>query len=160
MIIQALGGEPIFFMGQASWVVPLYVLSELWQHAGWGAIIYLGALTAINPEIREAATVDGANKFQRVLFVDLPSIMPTIIIMLILRMGNLMEVGFEKAFLMQNPMNVAAAEVINTYVYKAGLLQAQFGFATAIGLFNALLNFAFLLYANYLSKRYSESSLW
>jgi putative aldouronate transport system permease protein len=160
MIIQALGGEPIFFMGQASWVVPLYVLSELWQHAGWGAIIYLGALTAINPEIREAATVDGASKFQRVLFVDLPGIMPTIIIMLILRMGNLMEVGFEKAFLMQNPMNVAAAEVINTYVYKAGLLQAQFGFATAIGLFNALLNFAFLLFANYLSKRYSESSLW
>jgi putative aldouronate transport system permease protein len=158
--IKALGGEPIFFLGQADWFVPLYVLSELWQHLGWGAIIYLAALTAINPEIREAATVDGASKLQRLLAIDLPGILPTIVIMLILRIGNLMEVGFEKVFLMQNPMNIAAAEVINTYVYKVGLLQAQFGFATAVGLFNALLNFAFLIFANYLSKRYSESSLW
>jgi putative aldouronate transport system permease protein len=160
MVIKAMGGEPIFFIGQSDWFVPLYVISELWQHVGWGAIIYLAALTAINPEIREAATVDGASKLQRVLFIDLPGIMPTIIIMLIIRMGNLMEVGFEKVFLMQNPMNLSASEVINTYVYKVGLLQAQFGFATAVGLFNAVLNFALLLLANYLSKKYSESSLW
>lgn len=158
--IKATGGDPVLFMGKEEWFVPLYVLSELWQHVGWGAIIYLGALTAINPEIREAALVDGASKLQRMLLIDLPGILPTIIIMLILRMGNVMEVGFEKVYLMQNPMNLSASEVINTYVYKVGLLQAQFGFATAVGLFNAVLNFLFLLMANFLSKKYSESSLW
>jgi putative aldouronate transport system permease protein len=158
--IKALGGDPVFFMGQSAWFVPLYVLSELWQHVGWGAIIYLAALTAINPEVREAATVDGASKLQRILNVDLPGIVPVIIIMLILRIGNMMDVGFEKVFLMQNPMNISASEVINTYVYKVGLLQAQFGFATAVGLFNSVVNFALLIFANFLSKRFSDSSLW
>jgi putative aldouronate transport system permease protein len=160
MAIKALGGDPVFFMGQPAWFVPLYVLSELWQHVGWGAIIYLAALTAINPEVREAATVDGASKLQRILNVDLPGIMPVIVIMLILRIGNLMDVGFEKVFLMQNPMNISASEVINTYVYKVGLLQAQFGFATAVGLFNSVINFALLIFANFLSRRFGDSSLW
>ena len=137
-IIQWLGGTPIHFMGQASWFRPLYIGSDIWQNAGWGSILYLAALASISPELHEAAVVDGANKFQRILHVDLPGILPTIVVMFILNSGKVMSVGFEKAYLMQTSLNLSASEIIATYVYKRGLLQAQFSFSTAVGLFESL----------------------
>lgn len=137
-IIQWLGGTPIHFMGLASWFRPLYIGSDIWQNAGWGNILYLAALASISPELHEAAVVDGANKFQRILHVDLPGILPTIVVMFILNSGKVMSVGFEKAYLMQTSLNLSASEIIATYVYKRGLLQAQFSFSTAVGLFESL----------------------
>ena len=148
-IIQWLGGTPIHFMGQASWFRPLYIGSDIWQNAGWGSILYLAALASISPELHEAAVVDGANKFQRILHVDLPGILPTIVVMFILNSGKVMSVGFEKAYLMQTSLNLSASEIIATYVYKRGLLQAQFSFSTAVGLFESLANLILILTMNF-----------
>ena len=159
-IIQWLGGTPIHFMGQASWFRPLYIGSDIWQNAGWGSILYLAALASISPELHEAAVVDGANKFQRILHVDLPGILPTIVVMFILNSGKVMSVGFEKAYLMQTSLNLSASEIIATYVYKRGLLQAQFSFSTAVGLFESLANLILLLTMNFISKKVTDSSLF
>ena len=159
-IIQWLGGTPIHFMGQASWFRPLYIGSDIWQNAGWGSIIYLAALASISPELHEAAVVDGANKFQRILHVDLPGILPTIVVMFILNSGKVMSVGFEKAYLMQTSLNLSASEIIATYVYKRGLLQAQFSFSTAVGLFESLANLILILTMNFISKKVTDSSLF
>jgi len=159
-LIELLGGKPIFFMAETAWFKPLYVLSNIWQNAGWSSIIYMAALTNIDPQLYEAAEVDGASKFQKMKFVILPGILPTAIIMLILETGRMMNVGFEKAFLMQNPVNLEASEIISTYVYKIGLLNAQFDFAAAVGLFNAVVNICLLLIVNQTTKRVSETSLW
>ncbi|MGG1554714.1 ABC transporter permease subunit [Paenibacillus ferrarius] len=154
------GIEPIFFMGSPEWFKTVFVFSGVWQSVGWGTIIYLAALTAVNPDLHEAATVDGATKLQRVLHVDIPSIMPTVIIMLIMNMGHIMSVGFEKVYLMQNQLNIDSSETIQTYVYKAGLVQAQYSYASAIGLFNTVINFILLIAVNQLSKSMKQSSLW
>ncbi|MGG1515720.1 ABC transporter permease subunit [Paenibacillus oryzisoli] len=154
------GIEPIFFMGSPDWFKTVFVFSGVWQSVGWGTIIYLAALTAVNPDLHEAATVDGATKLQRVLHVDIPSIMPTVIIMLIMNMGHIMSVGFEKVYLMQNQLNIDSSETIQTYVYKAGLVQAQYSYASAIGLFNTVINFILLIAVNQLSKSMKQSSLW
>ena len=159
-IIQWLGGTPIHFMGQASWFRPLYIGSDIWQNAGWGSILYLAALASISPELHEAAVVDGANKFQRILHVDLPGILPTIVVMFILNSGKVMSVGFEKAYLMQTSLNLSASEIIATYVYKRGLLQAQFSFSTAVGLFESLANLILILTMNFISKKVTDSSLF
>ena len=159
-IIQWLGGTPIHFMGQASWFRPLYIGSDIWQNAGWGSILYLAALASISPELHEAAVVDGANKFQRILHVDLPGILPTIVVMFILNSGKVMSVGFEKAYLMQTSLNLSASEIIATYVYKRGLLQAQFSFSTAVGLFESLTNLILILTMNFISKKVTDSSLF
>jgi len=159
-IIQWLGGTPIHFMGQASWFRPLYIGSDIWQNAGWGSILYLAALASISPELHEAAVVDGANKFQRILHVDLPGILPTIVVMFILNSGKIMSVGFEKAYLMQTSLNLSASEIIATYVYKRGLLQAQFSFSTAVGLFESLTNLILILTMNFISKKVTDSSLF
>lgn len=159
-IIQWLGGTPIHFMGQASWFRPLYIGSDIWQNAGWGSILYLAALVSISPELHEAAVVDGANKFQRILHVDLPGILPTIVVMFILNSGKVMSVGFEKAYLMQTSLNLSASEIIATYVYKRGLLQAQFSFSTAVGLFESLTNLILILTMNFISKKVTDSSLF
>lgn len=159
-VIRLLGGEPIFFMGSAEWFKSLFVFSGVWQNAGWSTIIYLAALTAVNPDLHEAAIMDGASKFQRVLHIDIPSIMPTIMILLILNIGSFMSVGFEKIYLMQNSLNLDSSEVIQTYVYKTGLLGAQYSYSTAIGLFNAVINFVLLLSVNRLAKRMKQASLW
>ena len=159
-IIQWLGGTPIHFMGQASWFRPLYIGSDIWQSAGWGSILYLAALASISPELHEAAVVDGANKFQRILHVDLPGILPTIVVMFILNSGKVMSVGFEKAYLMQTSLNLSASEIIATYVYKRGLLQAQFSFSTAVGLFESLANLILILTMNFISKKVTDSSLF
>lgn len=138
----------------------LYVWSGVWQSIGWNSIIYLSALSTVDPSLHEAAIVDGASKFQRVIRIDLPSILPTIVILLILNSGSIMSVGFEKVFLMQNAFNISTSEVINTYVYKIGISQGQYSLSSAIGLFNSLVNFAMILVVNQLSKRLGQGSLW
>ena len=140
----------------------IYVWSGIWQSMGWGSIIYIAALSGVDSELPEAAQIDGASRFQRVLHIDLPSILPTAIILLILSSGNIMNVGFEKVYLMQNDMNISASEVISTYVYKIGMSvgTGDFSFATAIGLFNSVINFALLITVNFISKRFSHNSLW
>ncbi|MDL2229911.1 ABC transporter permease subunit [Treponema sp. OttesenSCG-928-L16] len=138
----------------------LYVWSGIWQNIGWNSIIYLSALSGVDPALHESARVDGANKLQRIIFIDFPSILPTIVILLILDCGKIMNVGFEKVFLMQNPLNISASEIISTYVYKTGLREGQFSLATAIGLFNSVINFVLLVSVNKIAKRWSEYSLW
>jgi len=158
--IQLGGGEPIFFMGSAEWFRPIYVISEVWQNAGFSMIVYLAALAAIDPALHDAAKVDGASKLQRIRHIDLPGIMPVVTILFILAIGNLLNVGFEKALLMQTPLNLSTSEIIQTYVYHAGLQQAQFSYSAAIGLFNSLLNLALLLVFNTIARRANQATLW
>ncbi len=140
----------------------MYVWSGVWQGIGWGSILYIAALAGVDPELHEAAEIDGANRWQRVLSIDLPCILPTATIMLILNAGQIMNVGFEKVYLMQNSLNVSTSEVISTYVYKVGMQigGGDFSFATAIGLFNSLINFTLLITVNMITKRLNQSSLW
>lgn len=158
--IQLTGGEPIFFMGSAEWFRPIYVISDVWQNAGFSMIVYLAALAAIDPALHDAAKVDGASKLQRIRHIDLPGIMPVVTILFILAIGNLLNVGFEKALLMQTPLNLSTSEIIQTYVYHAGLQQAQFSYSAAIGLFNSLLNLALLLVFNTIARRANQATLW
>ena len=160
ILADKLGGSRIYYMGNAAWFRPVYVLSDIWQETGWGAIIYLAALSGINPELYEAATIDGATKFQRILHIDIPAIVPTVTILLVLRAGAIMSVGFEKSFLMQTPLNLDHSEIISTYVYKVGLLGAQFSFASAVGLFNSVANLTLLLIVNRVARALGETSLW
>lgn len=159
-MIVALGGQPIHFMAEASMFRPLYIGSEIWQGAGWGSILYLAALASINPELHEAAVVDGANKFQRVLHIDIPGILPTVVIMFILNSGKVMAVGFEKAYLMQTSLNISASEIIATYVYKRGLLNSQFSFSAAVGMFESVINLVLIVTVNFISRKVSDSSLF
>lgn len=149
-----------FFL-QAKAFRPLYILSGNWQDFGWSAIIYLAALSGVNPQLHEAAVVDGASRFKRVLHIDLPAILPTISLLLILSIGNLMSVGYEKAYLMQTGANLSHSEIISTYVYRRGIKDGNdYGYATAVGLFNSAVNVGLLIIANTLSKKFSKNSLW
>ncbi|PFN98546.1 sugar ABC transporter permease [Bacillus sp. AFS076308] len=159
-LILLFGGDPISFMAKPDWFKPLYIASSVWQETGWAAIIYLAALAGVSPELHEAAVMDGANKFQRIFHVDIPAIMPTAVILLILSVGNIMNIGFEKAYLLQTPMNQPAAEIISTYVYKMGLQQAQYSFAAAVGLFNSVINLILLVAVNKFAKKLSGTGLW
>lgn len=159
-VIQLFGGDPIFFMGSPDWFRPLYIGSDIWQNAGFSMIVYLAALTAIDPSLHEAAKVDGANKWQRVWHIDLPGIMPVISIMFILAIGNLFNLGFEKVLLMQTDLNLPTSEVIQTYVYKIGLQGAQFSYSAAIGLFNSVLNLVLLLTFNKVARKAGQASIW
>ncbi len=158
--IKLLGGKPIHFMGEPGWFRPLYVASNMWQYAGWTSIIYLAALSAIDPQLYESAVIDGAKRWQSLIFITLPSIAPTIIIMLIIRMGRIMSVGFEKIILMYSPGIYETADVIATYVYRKGLLGMQYSYATAVGLFNSMINLILIITANKLAKTFSETRLW
>lgn len=137
----------------------LYVWSGLWQTLGWSSIIYVSALSSVSPELYEAATLEGATKLQKIWFIEIPCILPTIVTLLILSAGNILGVGFEKVFLMQNPDNLAASEVISTYVYKKGLLSADYGFGTAVGLFNSVINFMILAIVNWFAKKFTNYSV-
>ena len=159
-ILEAMGGKAIHFMALPGWFVPLYVISEIWQSTGWGSILYLAALSGVSPELHEAALVDGANKFQRVWHIDIPGILPTIVIMLILNSGKIMNVGFEKAYLMQTSLNIDASEIIPTYVYKRGVLKSQISLSTAVGLFESVINMILVVTVNWISRRITESSLF
>ena len=136
------------------------MFSDVWQHAGFGAIIYIAALSGINPELYEAARIDGASRVQKIRHIDIAGILPTIVILLILQAGEVMNVGFEKVFLLQNALNLPASEVIATYVYKIGIINASFSFGAAVGLFNSVINFAILITVNTLARRVTEHSLW
>lgn len=159
-LIENMGGEKIHFMGSTALYPHLYVWSGVWQNIGWDSIIYLAALTGVNPDLHEAATIDGANKLQRIIHIDIPSIMPTIIIMLILRCGSIMSVGFDKSYLMQNDLNISVSEVLSTYSYKMGMLNNRYSYSAAISLFNNGINFIFLSVVNHIAKKMSGSSLW
>lgn len=155
------GLDPLNFMGEPKLFRHIYVWSALWQNTGYNAIIYLAALTSVDPGLYEAARVDGVNKFQKIWYIDLPCIRNTIVIMFILNMGFVMSLGFEKAFLMQNPLNLETAEIMSTYVYKMGLVNNDFSYSTAIGVINSLINVALILLFNYLAKlRQKDGGLW
>lgn len=156
----AMGGEPITFMTSPGWFKTLYVLSDVWQTMGWSSIIYLAALSGVDHQLHEAATIDGATRVQRIWHINLPTIAPTIIILLILNLGSVMSVGFEKVFLMQNSLNMSSSDIISTYVYRTGILDAQYSFSAAVGLFNSVVNFALLIVVNYIARRVNETSLW
>lgn len=159
-IIKAFGQDPIFFLGQKEWFRHVYVWSGIWQGTGWASIIYIAALSGVSPELHEAAIIDGASKLQRIRHIDFPAILPTITILLILNMGQVMNVGFEKVLLMQNDLNLEMSEIISTYTYKMGLVNAQYSYSTAIGLFNNIINFCILIGVNRLAKKMSGTSLW
>lgn len=154
------GVEPIAFLAEPGWFKTIFVQSGVWQNLGWGAIIYLAALAGVNPELHEAATVDGASRFQRILHINIPAILPVIVILLILEVGNLMAIAFEKIYLLQNPLNMVASDVIQTFVYRSGLLEGQYSFSAAVGLFNSLINLVLLVIVNYIAKKTTEHSLW
>ncbi|UUZ80374.1 ABC transporter permease subunit [Paenibacillus sp. P26] len=159
-IMRLFGFETINFMGKPEYFKTIYVLSNIWQGMGYGAVIYLAALAGINPDLYEAAKVDGASRFQKMIHIDIPGILPATIILLILNAGQIMNVGFEKIYLMQNPLNISASEVISTNVYKIGLLGANFSYSSAVDLFNSVINLILLLTVNVIAKRMSETSLW
>lgn len=159
-IMTSLGFEAKRFMESSSLFRGVYIWSGIWQGMGYSAIIYLAALSGVNPQLQEAAIIDGASKFKRILHVDLPSISSTIVILLILNLGNVMSVGFEKVYLMQNEVNAATSEIIATYVYKTGLGNANFGFATAVGLFQSIINLILLVTVNRVARKISDTSLF
>ena len=149
----------INLLGTPSAFVPVYVLSGIWQSAGWNSIIFIAALSSVDGQLYDAAKVDGANRWQQVIHVELPALVPTIVILLIMNMGRVLSVGFEKVFLMQNDMNLPVSEVISTYVFNVGVQSGQFSFGSAVGLFNTVINFAFLMIANMVSKKAADISL-
>ena len=159
-LLSTLGLAVTPFMQEPEWFRGLYVGSGIWQNVGWGSIVYLAALANIDPTLYEAAMVDGAGRFRQLIHITLPGIAPTIIILLILRIGNMMSVGYQKIILMYNPLTYETADVISTYVYRKGILEMGFSFSSAVGLFNSVINFALLILANSVSRRVNETSLW
>ena len=158
--IKAVGGHAIYFMGNASMFKSIYVWSDVWQATGYSAIIYLAALSSVNPELYEAAMMDGASIWQRIIHIDIPGIVPTAVILLILGCGKIVDVGYEKVYLMQNQLNTSASEVISTYVYKIGLVSMQYSYSTAINLFQSVISRIMVTRVNWVSRRVSDTSLW
>lgn len=159
-ILGSLGLDKIHFLAEPSMFADIFVWSDIWQNTGWSTIIYIAALSSISPELYEAAKIDGATKWQTIWSIDIPSIMPTVVILFIMRTGQFMNIGFQKAYLLQNSLNVSASEIIPTYVYKAGIYGAQFSYSTAIGLFNTVINVVLILSVNKICKKLSDTSLW
>ncbi|GBF76878.1 hypothetical protein PA598K_05388 [Paenibacillus sp. 598K] len=159
-VLMLMGFEPVFFLAEPEWFKTVFVFSGVWQNAGFSMIIYIAALAGVSPELHEAAVMDGASKARRIWHIDLPGIMPTVMILLILNIGQFMSIGFEKVYLMQNAVNISSSEIIQTYVYKAGLLNAQYSYSTAIGLFNSLISFILLLAVNMTARKLNQTSLW
>ena len=159
-IFKSLGWTMPNLLSKPESFAGVYVWSDVWQHIGWDSIIYLAALSAIDPTYYEAATMDGASRIQKILNIDLPLLLPTAMILLILRAGSLLSIGFEKVLLLQNPLNLAGSEVISTYVYKVGMQNFQYSYSTAIGLFNTVVNLIILLSVNWFSKRYTKTGLF
>jgi len=159
-LLGLFGIEPVNFMGKPGMFKSIYVWTGIWQGTGYAAVIYLAALAGVSKDLQEACVIDGATKVQRIWHVDLPSIRPTIVILLVLSFGGVMNVGFEMIYLMQNNLNISTSEIISTYVYKVGLINSNFSFSTAIGLFNSFINLILLATANWAARRYTESSLW
>ncbi|WP_246873736.1 ABC transporter permease [Paenibacillus dendritiformis] len=159
-ILSWFGVEAVAYLREPGWFRTLYISSGIWQGVGWGTIIYLAAISNIDPSLYEAAKVDGASKWRQVVHITIPGIMPVVIILLILQMGSIMSVSTDKILLMYNSSTYETADVIGTYVYRKGLLEANYSYSTAIGLFNSVINFALLILANTVSRRTSDSKLW
>lgn len=159
-IISNLGGQPIDFFNDSSWFRPIYIITEIWQSFGWDAIIYISAISGISLSLYEAADIDGATSFQKIIHITIPQILPTVMIMLVLRLGNIMSVGYEKIILMYNPSIYDVSDVISTYTYRRGILNNELSFASAVGFFNSIINFLFLLGANKFSRKLTGNSLW
>ena len=160
IVIKSLGGEPINFLGLQSWFRPLYIGSGIWQHFGFSSIIYLAAIAGISEELYDAAEVDGASRIQRIRFVTVPGMAPTIIILLILNLGRALSVDWEKVLLMYTPATYEVADVIATYVYRRGIIDSKYGFGSAVGLFANVINLIFLVVFNRLARRFTDTSLW
>ncbi|SHI02541.1 ABC transporter permease [Clostridium grantii] len=154
------GAKPESLLQKPELFRGIYILSEIWQKAGWESIIYLAALTGIDSSLYEAAGIDGANRFKKIMHITLPGLLPTIVIMLILRIGQVMEIGFEKIILLYNPATYEVADVISSYVYRVGLTDLNWSYSAAVGIFNSVVNLTFLIAANKLSKKYAGSGLW
>ncbi len=159
-LVTALGGKPIQFFAEPGWFRPIYIFSGIWQGAGFGSIIYLAAIAGVDVELYEAAIIDGSSRFKNLLYITLPCIMPTIIVMFILAVGGILGNDFTKILLIYTGSTYDTADVLQTYVYRMGIQGAQFGHASAVGILNAVVSFMFLYAANYLSRRYEGSSLW
>ena len=159
-IIKALGGEPIPFLFSKEWFRPLIIMQMIWKDAGWGTIIFLAALAGVNVQLYEAARMDGANRFRLLWHITLPSIRSIIVILLILRLGNFLDLGFEQIFLMLNAMNREVGEVVDTYVYRTGLIQGQFSYSAAVGLFKSVVGLILVVGANWLAKKFGEEGIY
>jgi putative aldouronate transport system permease protein len=159
-IIQMTGHKKIMFLIEPSWFRTIYISSDIWQQVGWGSIIYLAALAGINPELYESAVMDGASRWRQMISITIPCLLPTIMILLILRIGQMMSIGVEKIILLYQPMTYDTSDVISSYVFRQGILNQQISYTTAVGFFNSVINFTLLSLANFASKRATESSLW
>ncbi|RKN76063.1 ABC transporter permease [Paenibacillus ginsengarvi] len=159
-LLEVVGLSPVNWLMLPEWFRTIYVASGVWQNIGWSSIIYLAALSAIDPHLYEAAEMDGAGRFRKMVYVSLPGIMQTIVVLLILDIGHVLGVGFEKVFLLYNPATYVTADIISTYVYRVGLVQGNYSYAAAIDLFTGVVNLVFLLAANWVARRLGENSLW
>lgn len=159
-IIAALGAERINFLQEPGWFRTIYIASGIWQGMGWSSIIYYATLTSVDTSLYEAAESDGANRFQKMLNISIPALVPTIVTLLLMQLGNVMNVGFEKVLLIQNPSTYSTSDILSTYVYRMGIGQAKYSFASAVGLFNNLVGLVVLLFFNAVAKKFSDTSLW
>lgn len=159
-LLDALGYDRIYFLSKEYYFRTIYVVSGIWKETGFNSIIYLAAIAGIDIQLYESAKMDGANKFRQILHITLPCIAPTIVILFILNVGQIMNVGFDKAYILQNPATYATSDVISTYVYRSGIRDGNFSYGTAIGLFNSIVNIVFLIASNTLAKRAGETSIW
>ena len=159
-VITALGGTAIDFMSSSGWFRPVYIISGIWQGMGWNSIIYYATLTSVDISLFEAADIDGANRLHKIWYISLPSLMPTIITLLLVNLGNMMNVGFEKVMLLYTPATYETADIISTYVYRSGMVSLQYSFASAVGLFNSLIGISLISIFNLLARRLSGTSLW
>jgi putative aldouronate transport system permease protein len=159
-IIELAGGSTLNFMGERSMWRHIYVWTGVWQSMGWSSVVYFAALSGVNPEYHEAAIVDGATKLQRIIHIDLPTILPVAVMLLILSFGSLLSIGFEKVYALQNPLNLNVSEIISTYVYKLGILNNDVAYSSAIGLFNSAVNAVLLISVNAISRKLSDNALW
>lgn len=162
IILQSFGIKAVDFLGEPGYFRSIYVWSGIWQNSGWGTIIYLAALSGIDVQLYEAATIDGANRWKRCIYIDIPGIMPTAVVLLIMQTGRIMQVGFEKVLLLQTPLNLRTSEVLQTYVYKIGFASnmTDYSYSTAIGLFTSVINFILIITVNRIAKKFGETSLW
>nr|MBA5584478.1 sugar ABC transporter permease [Anaerobacillus isosaccharinicus]QOY38500.1 sugar ABC transporter permease [Anaerobacillus isosaccharinicus] len=158
--VQFLGFEPIYFIADENWFRTVLVVSDLWKSVGWGTILYLAALSGINPQLYEAATVDGASKWQQTWHITLPCLLPTIVILFILQMSSILEVGFEQVFILLNPLVYSVGDVFETYVYRVGVTQGQFSYTTAVGLFKSVIALFMVVMANKIAKKLGQNGLW
>lgn len=159
-LLDAIGIDRKAFLEDPRWFKTIYVLSGVWQNMGWNTVIYMSALAGVNPELHEAAAIDGASRFQRMIYINLPSLIPTMIILLIMNFGSIMSMGYEKILLMQNPLNMPSSNVISTFTYQQGLIDANYSYAAAVGLFNAVINAALLIAVNKITKKVTKVGLW